>query len=573
MARTRDQLVQELTAPGGPFEIVEKPVRGVPLRVYTMPPRTLRDVVMSMEQHADRDYLVYRGERWTFGDGLRIIAGLATHLREQYGVRRGDRVAIAMRNYPEWPFAFWACQVLGAVAVPLNAWWTGPELAYALGDSGAVALFADGERVERLQPERAGLPQLRHVVCVRGDTAHSDTHPWQDVLDALDPGATLPDPDIDTDDDATIMYTSGTTGVPKGAIATHRNHCTNLLNTALLGAVNAVLAAPDGAAPQAPAAPAQPASLQTFPLFHIGGLTGLYVNTAFGGKIVLQYKWDTAEALDLIEQEGITGLALVPTLLRRLLESPEIEKRDLSTLGGISSGGAPVPADLITRIESDFERKVAPANGYGLTETTSAVIVNAADMYFAHPDSIGRPVPGTDVRVVEPGGGDVPTGEVGELWVRGPNVVRGYWNKPEATAEAFTDGWFHTGDLGYVDADGFVYVVDRLKDVVLRGGENVYCAEVEAVLYQHPAVYDAAVIGVPHPSLGEEVAAVVQPRPGSDLGADEVRRYAAQHLAAFKVPAHVFVQREDLPRNAAGKVLKRELRERVTQPAGLTPGA
>jgi long-chain acyl-CoA synthetase len=258
--------------------------------------------------------------------------------------------------------------------------------------------------------------------------------------------------------------------------------------------------------------------------------------------------------------------------VRRLLEAPGLASRELSSLAGIASGGAPVPPDLITRIEADFDRKVSPVNGYGLTETTSAIIANVGEMYFEHPDSVGRPVPGTDVRIVDPGGVDARTGDIGELWVRGPNVVRGYWNRPAETSEAFTDGWFHTGDLGYIDADGYVYVVDRLKDVVIRGGENVYCAEVENVLFQHPAVFDAAVIGLPDPVFGEEVAAVIQPRPGTGADADDIRAFAAVRLAAFKVPTRVVLRDEPLPRNAVGKVLKRELRGQLSVRARAAAG-
>jgi long-chain acyl-CoA synthetase len=550
------------------FQIVEQIVHGVPMRVYAVPPRTLRDVLASTAQFGDNPFLVYQEERWTFSEHLRIVAGVARHFRDAFGVAKGDRVAIAMRNYPEWAMAFWACQALGAVTVPLNAWWTGSELAYALRDSGAKVVVADGDRAERIRSELAGLP-VDAVITVRASSPVPGTLRWEDVVAAGDGGTELPEADIDADDDATILYTSGTTGAPKGAIGTHRNHCTNFLNTVLGGAVGLVLASESG---DVPAAPPPLCALQTFPFFHIAGLTGLYTYTGVGGKLVLMYRWDTTEAVRLIETEQVTALAMVPTLVRRLLESPGLASRELSSLAGIASGGAPVPPDLITRIESDFNRKVSPVNGYGLTETTSAVIANVGERYFEHPDSVGKPVPGTDVRIVDPGGPDARTGDIGELWVRGPNVVRGYWNRPAETSEAFTDGWFHTGDLGYIDADGYVYVVDRLKDVVIRGGENVYCAEVENVLFQHPAVFDAAVIGLPDPEFGEEVAAVIQPRPGTAAGADDIRAFVADRLAVFKVPTRIVLRDEPLPRNAVGKVLKRELRGQLAvgghHPAG-----
>jgi len=244
-----------------------------------------------------------------------------------------------------------------------------------------------------------------------------------------------------------------------------------------------------------------------------------------------------------------------------LLEEAAAGGRDLSSLSGISQGGSPVPPDSIAKIESSFARKVSPANGYGLTETTSAVIANSGTMYFDKKDSVGVPVPVCDVRIVGDDGEDLAPGEVGEVWVYGPNNVRGYWNKPDETAAAFTDGWFHTGDAGRMDADGFVYIVDRLKDMVLRGGENVYCAEVEARIFELPEIADVAVIGVPHERLGEEVAAIVLLKPGAALTAEGLRAALAGTLAPFKIPSIVTFRDEELPRNATGKVLKKNLKE------------
>jgi long-chain acyl-CoA synthetase len=403
---------------------------------------------------------------------------------------------------------------------------------------------------------------LNRVVVVRAagspGVADSRIVAWEDELSALDSDAMLPLVDIDPDDDATILYTSGTTGSPKGAIGTHRNHLTNLRNTELNGAIELVIA---GITP--PADRPQPSILQVFPFFHIAGLSGLYVSTAIGAKLSLLYKWDTGRAMELITRENINSAAMVPTLLRRLIDWAEDNDVSLPSMSGLGAGGAPVPPDLIQRLEGRFRRRISATNGYGLTETTSAVVMNSGEEYFRHPDSVGRLVPGADLRVVDPETGrDLPAGSIGELWFRGTNVVRGYWNKPAETAQAFTDGWFHTGDLGYVDTAGLISVVDRLKDVIIRAGENVYCAEVEAALFDFPGVEDVAVIGLPHGSLGEEVVAVVRLRPGSPSEPAAILTHAAGRLAAFKVPTQVIFIDDELPRTATGKVLKRQLRDR-----------
>ena len=565
---SREEAIAELTAPDAPFALEQIEVDGIPWRVYAKAPRSLRDVLGGTTTFGDGEFLVYDGDRITFPRHLELVSGLARWFRDGCGVGKGDRVAVAMRNYPEWGVAFWAAEALGAVVVPLNAWWTAAELEYALDDSGAKALVADGERVTRLTGALPARPGLR-VVAVRpgkGAAIPAGVVAWDDLVAGFDRGAALPEVDVEPEDLATIMYTSGTTGRPKGAVGTHRNHLTNLMNIMFVGALGWALA-PQPPPADAPAPAPRLAVLQVFPFFHIGGLSGLVAYTAFGAKLVTMYKWDVDEALDLLEHEQITATAMVPTLLRELLEHPALQERDLHGLGGISSGGAPVPPDLIRRMESEFAGRVAPGNGYGLTETTSAVIINSGREYFEHPDSVGRPVLGADVRVVGQDGRDVPTGGIGELWVRGPNIVKGYWNRPDATAEAFTDGWFHTGDVGKVDDDGLYYVVDRVKDVVIRGGENVYCAEVEAVLFEHPAVNDVAIIGLPHRSLGEEVAAVVNVKPGMSVDPADLQRFVADRLATFKVPTHVFFREEPLPRTATGKVLKRDLREEITETA------
>ncbi|HEX4903908.1 MAG TPA: AMP-binding protein, partial [Acidimicrobiales bacterium] len=299
------------------------------------------------------------------------------------------------------------------------------------------------------------------------------------------------------------------------------------------------------------------------PFFHATGCHSVLVaNLAFGGKIVIMHKWDPERALELIERERVTTFGGVPSMVWQVLESPSFEKRDTSSVRSIGYGGAPAPPELVRRIESMFPGR-SPSNGYGLTETSSVTTMNAGDDYIAKPKSVGVPVAVCDVKVVDPEGNEVPVGEVGELWIKGPNVVKGYWNKPEATEAAFGGGWFRSGDGARLDEDGFVYIVDRIKDMVIRGGENVYCAEIEAAMFEHPEVSDVAIIGVPHDVLGEEVGAVVLRTPGSTVTAEELQAHVKERLAAFKVPTHFFFRDEPLPRNPQGKILKRELKEEL----------
>ena len=549
-----------LTAPGQPFEIFTETVAGVPIRSWRQAAPSLAAILEASRAHADRTFLVYADERMTFEEHFRRAATLARRLIEDYGVRKGDRVAVAMRNFPEWSVAFWGVSATGAVVVPLNSWGTGPELAFALEDSGARVLIADADRIERISSalEASALPAM---IAVRADPLP----PGCDGLDALVADAsgdvTLPEVALEPGDEATLFYTSGTTGRPKGAIGTHRNICsaiTSLAFAQVRGMLRSGVPLPDPSKP----APQQ-AYLLSVPFFHVTGCHGVLCSmTAFGGKIVLMHKWDPERALELIEREGITSLGGVPAMVAQLMDSPSFGEHDTSSVKMIGYGGAPAPPELLRHIEKNFPGATA-SNGYGLTETSSLVTLNVGPDYAARPESVGPMLPVCEaMKVVDTEGKELPPGELGELWLKGASVVKGYWNRPDATAEEFTEGWFHTGDLVRIDEEGFVTIVDRVKDMVIRGGENVYCAEVEAALFEHPDVREAAVVGIPHATLGEEVAAVVQLRAGSDVAEEDLRDHVKARLAAFKVPSRLLLGEADLPRNAAGKVLKRDLKER-----------
>jgi long-chain acyl-CoA synthetase len=559
MTLSRQAADDQLTAPGQAFETVEVDVRGVTVRAWKATPPTLVDILKASRGHGAATFLVYEDSVQTYEEHYREAAHLAHVLRDRFGVAPGDRVAIAMRNFPEWSVAFWAATAAGAVVVPLNAWWSADELAYGLSDSGARVLFCDAERETRLVDRWAGLTDLRVVIVARPDGAPAPGHlAFDDVVGEVPVDVEVPDIEIDTDADATIFYTSGTTGRPKGALGTHRNICTNPMSLIYVAVRNATRAGVDPAG-----GGGQNAMLVSVPFFHATGCHSILVTNALtGGKLVMMHRWDPGRALELIEREGITTFGGVPAMVMQVLDHPDFEARDTSTVKSVSYGGAPAPPDLVRRIRAHFPTS-APSNGYGLTETSSLSTMNQGADYVAKPDSVGPPVPVVEVRVVDPMGETVPTGEIGELWIKGPNVVKGYWHRPEATAAAITDGWLHTGDVARLDDEGCVYIVDRAKDMLIRGGENVYCVEIETVLHDHPAVADAAIIGIPHEVLGEEVGAVVQLRTGTHPDVAELQAWVGARLAAFKVPVRIWFTDEPLPRNPAGKILKRQLRDEL----------
>lgn len=463
-----------------------------------------------------------------------------------------------MRNYPEWSIAFWAIGSIGAIVVPLNAWWTGRELQYGLSDSGAKLVIVDQQRLERLE-EIELPPTLEDVVATRCNNLSGQVTDLQSLLEEVPADIKLPEVDVLPDDDATIFYTSGTTGFPKGTLGTQRNIC----SVPVTGAYNGVYtllnnggSLEDLAALQE----TQQAALLTVPLFHVTGSLGVMLNTlSMGGKLVMFYKWDPALALDAIEKEQITIFGGVPTMVWQLLDEADVKQCDLSSLRSILYGGAPAAPELLRRIKSLLPNAGA-GNGWGITETSAAISGISGEDYIERPDSVGRPFPVCEVKVVDQSTRELPPNTQGELWVRGPNVTKGYWNKPEANAAAFSDGWFHTGDVGKIDENGFVYILDRLKDMIIRGGENVYCAEVEAALVEHPAVNAACVFGISHKVLGEEVAAVVEQKPGSTVTEQALKEHVAGLLAKFKVPNELWLRTEALPLGATGKLQKKELK-------------
>ncbi|MEG3150955.1 class I adenylate-forming enzyme family protein [Sphingomonas sp. ZT3P38] len=549
-----------LTAPGARFEMETIAINGVPTRVWKHAPPTLAWLAQASRAHGARLFTIYEDERVTYDANFRAVATLAGKLQEM-GVGKGDRVALAMRNLPEWPVIFFAAASIGAIVVPLNAWWTAGELEYGIDDSGAALLFVDDERYQRLQAHDAPLPALERMIVARAASVlDGPAVRLEDLIGTPHDYATLPEValpvvELAPDDDATIFYTSGTTGHPKGALGTHRNLMSNIMSSGYTAARSLLRRGEE-----LPAAPLPRTTLTVIPLFHVTACSAAMMGSiAAGSSLIFMRKWDTVRAMEIIEQEKVNITGGVPTVAWQLLEHPDRSNYDLSSLEAIAYGGAPSAPELVRRIHSEFG--ALPGNGWGMTETMATVTGHSSEDYLNRPTSAGPPVPVADLKIMaEDGLTELAVGEVGELWARGPMIVKGYWNRPDATRETFVEGWVRTGDLARLDEEGFLFVVDRAKDMIIRGGENIYSSEVENVLYAHPAVTDCALIGIPHRTLGEEPAAVVHLAPGMTATEAELQAWVRERLAIFKTPVAVRFVHETLPRNANGKILKKDLK-------------
>ncbi len=557
------------------------------MRVFDSAPSDMRVLWEQSAAHGDSAYIVFEDETITYAEAHTIVRALARLLVDEHGVVAGDRVAIAMRNYPEWALAYWAIISLGAAAVGLNAWWTGAEMEYGLLDSRPKVLIADDERVERVIPhlETIRADMSLHLMSVRSDRElPDDASRWSDVVHPENAPDTLPPASIEPDDDMCIFYTSGTTGFPKGAQLTHRGSVHNFLHLAFASA-SATIAAAKVAAAQptevgadtegagADERPLQPTIMVPTPLFHVtANNCVLHPGTVAGAKLVFMYKWDAGRALELIEREQVVSFTGVPTMSREILSHPDWETRDTSSLASMGGGGAALQPDLVEKIDN-ARGAVRPSTGYGLTETHGIVTAVGSIFFSARPTSAGPIMPTLESKVIDEDGNDLPPGSRGELCVKGPVVVKGYLNRPEATAEAIQDGWFRTGDIVYIDDDGFVHIVDRAKDMVLRGGENVFCSEVEAAIYEHREVAEAAVFGVPDVRLGEKVGVAIFRTEGSTFDESDLAEHLAPLLAKFKQPECVWFVDDPLPRNANGKFVKRELRDRFAPTETPTPAS
>ncbi|MEV8637939.1 class I adenylate-forming enzyme family protein [Streptosporangium sp. NPDC051023] len=540
-----------LTGPGGEFELAEEEVLGSRMQVFKNRPRNLGEVLAASAGFGDGDYIVTAQERLSFADHAAQVASLAKALREEYGVGRGDRVAIDAANSPAWIITFWAAIALDAIAVGYNAWWSRREIEYALGHTTPKVVVADAKRTALIRQIGQNLPA---VLTIEEDVPR---------LARRHPGAVLPVSEAAEDDPAVILYTSGTSGRPKGAVHSHRN----LTSVVEYHRMNDAVAREFGD----PTDPASRRYLLAMPLFHIAGLHNLAVPRLANGSAVIMHQgsFDVDRVLRLIEKERVTNWGAVPTMAHRLVEHGDLSKYDLSSLRAFSLASAPSSPAFKERLRKALPiAEQALVDSYGLTESSTAIAAATPQDLAESPGTLGRPITTVRLEIRDFEGNALPEGEEGEICVRSPFNMLGYWQDPEATTRAIdADRWLHTGDIGTVE-QGRVRLTSRRSDLILRGGENVYPAEIENVLAEHPGVRECIVIGVPHPDLGQEVMAVVVTGGEHPVGEEELREYAKRELAYFKVPSRWRITEKSLPRNATGKVIRRDVELSIGETSG-----
>ena len=552
---SRRQAIKQVCAPGQPFELKSTHIRGKPCRLFVNAPLTMHDLIF--ENQSDLDFLIYKKERLSYKTVYHHASALATALILDYGVGRGDRVFIAMRNYPEWVISLFAITSIGAIAVPVNAWWNRNELDFSLSDCEPRVVIADEERVARLA-ECDRITSDTKVIRVR-----APKHPklssttWQATIEAH-AGSAMPQASVEPDDDAIILYTSGSTGHPKGVVSSHRSILHALLSWELDWELRSQMGIYEVPEPLH-----QGGMLLATPLFHVAACHAAMLSCVrVQRKVVCMYKWDAELAMQLIERERLTSLLATPAISGDLVRAAKKTDHNLSSLLVVGGGGAPRPPEQVHEI-AQLTDGVVPSTGWGMTETNAIGAGIAASDYLERPTSSGQCSAVLDFRIVGEAGQELAAGERGELQVRGTSMFRGYWNRPDADIEAFDGDWFRTGDAAYLDEDGFLFIVDRIKDMVIRGGENIGCGRVEAALAEHPVVLEACVYSMPDERLGEEVGATVYV--GGELTESDLREFLENRLAHFEVPRYFEFRQSPLPRIASGKVAKREIQAAAKQ--------
>jgi|TARA_B110000285_G_scaffold171432_1_gene191917 long-chain acyl-CoA synthetase len=555
-------------APGKPLEVETVTIDGLDLSVFAHVPTNLGELYKLGLETGDQTFLVYQKERFSFAESLDLALRMARVLKEKYEIQLGDRVAICARNSPEWCIAYMAITLVGAIAVPMNSWWKGPELKYGLSDSDSKLIFLDPARLDLIQPI---LDSLHVQIVMFKPEAESAFPEFYDLARSVEPLSQdeLNEIEISPEDKASIMYTSGSTGMPKGVLSTHRNIINALYTWKFVKEITEILR-PE-LVEEKPEFP--PALLANVPLFHVTGSHAQFLASfIYSRRFVMMYKWDAEAALKLIEEERISVFHGVPTMAWEIMQSPNFEKTDLSSLRGVQSGGASRPPEHLNMIMQKFPDAAIPGLGYGLTETNAIGAIISGKFYASRPNSTGRPTPPvTSVKIVDAEGNTLEDGGVGEICIKGATVMKGYWNNPEATAEVIKDGWFYSGDIGMLDNLGFLIILDRAKDIVIRGGENIGCAEVEYAISEHPQVSEVSVYGIPEERLGEMLCCSIMLQADSELNSEQLTSFLSSRIAGFKIPERFFFQYEQLPRIATGKIAKKELRKKTMDFLGVEP--
>ncbi|ROS04660.1 acyl-CoA synthetase (AMP-forming)/AMP-acid ligase II [Sinobacterium caligoides] len=560
MTKQLRQAFETLTLDGMPFAIETCQKNG--LKHYSNRPKSLKEIFLAAREHGDLPYMIYQNESWSFTDTLERAAKLAQFLVSE-NVQPGDRVAIAMRNTPEWMTSFIAITAIGGIAVALNSWGSAAELAYGISDSAAKVIIADEDRLKRIR--ETGNTDLT-VLCRSEETTPHCVN-WSVIQQQTQeefPDQSPPDEHAP----ALIMYTSGTTGAPKGAVSSHHAVISGLMNVEMSGAVVAM---------QYPEilekmmnSSQQSGSLMTVPLFHVSGLhASMLPALRRGSKVALMYKWDAHEALNLIEKHNLQSISGAPMVVEQLLNAANQNSISLEQLVSVATGGQAQPADLTRRIKEQVPNGMLGA-GYGMTEANSTICSMAGELYLNKPSSCGLPLPIVEIELRDDDNDVVNSpllsnGMRGEVFVRGAMLMSEYWQRPEESAEAIVEGWYATGDIGLIDEDGLLHIVDRKKDMVIRAGENIYCTEVELALASHPDIAECCAFGLPHEAWGEQLVMVAVAKDDRQLDEQHLCQHIANQLAAFKVPSQLFLQQQPLPRNSLNKVLKPVLKSEYSQ--------
>ena len=556
MKQEIEEIVKDLCSPEGEFPTKIINQNGYNFLSFSLGPKHLFDYFKLYEDHQNKDMIVYNDERWTYHEAYQLSSAFAQSLINDFSVKKGDRVAIASRNYPEWIFSFIAITSIGAVAVPMNSWWTSTELEYGIKDSDSKIIIADQERFDSINNLKKA-DDLK-LILIRPDKS-SCINDWQNYTQKY-LSYEMPIIDIQPEDNATILYTSGSTGYPKGVCSSHRSIISTLLQWMVVSAARNIrdnIEPDDGV---------QPSCLLTVPLFHVTGSHAQFMLSFLSGrKMVLMYKWDSEIALSLIEKEKITTLNGVPTMTLEVMRNESRKKYDLSSLKELSGGGAARPSSHVKELKAEFPN-ASPGLGYGLTETNAAGAVISGDDYIERPGSTGKPTPPlTKIKIVDNNNKECKSNEVGEVWIKSITNFTKYWKNEKATNEAFYNDWFRSGDLGYLDDDNYLFIVDRAKDIVIRGGENISCLEVEDAINKHPNILEASVFGVPDERLGEKLCCSVSLKEINKFNEIELNKYLGEYIANFKIPEYYDLHEKKLPRTASGKIYKLKLRDKVKE--------